>query len=343
MPNDETQRASVRVWLWTCTALVAAIVVVGGATRLTGSGLSITEWQPIRGAVPPMGAAAWDEFFALYQASPQYQLENTHFGLAEFKAIFWWEWGHRLLGRVIGLAVFLPLIVFWARRALPGWLKRRGTAVVLLVGFQGALGWFMVASGLVDEPRVSHLRLAAHLLTALLTYSVLIWTALDATAGHSRPTRSPLGRLLLGFFGLLTMQIGWGAFVAGLRAGLHYPTWPKMGAHWLPPEALEGMSPFRALVDGPVAVQFVHRWLGALVLIVGLTVLSRALRRAELRTSAVVTGLVLAGQFALGVLTVLNFYLQPVMYGVAHQAGALILVATTIVLIHQAGREQRPE
>lgn len=343
MLKPEKQSLGVRVWLWTCVALVAAIVVVGGATRLTGSGLSITEWQPIRGAMPPLGAQAWDEFFALYQSSPQYQLENAHFGLAEFKAIFWWEWGHRLLGRVIGLAVLLPLIAFWVAGRLPAWLKKRGLLIVVLVGFQGALGWFMVASGLVDEPRVSHLRLAAHLLTALLTYGVLIWTALSAKVGGSRPSKNPLGRLVAAFLVLLSAQIGWGAFVAGLRAGLHYPTWPKMGAYWLPPDASGGMSPLRAVIESPVAVQFVHRWLGAFVLVVGLVVVVRTWRRADLRFPGLVAGLALVGQFTLGVFTVLRFYLHPVSYGVAHQAGALVLVAATVVLLHKAGREPQSE
>jgi cytochrome c oxidase assembly protein subunit 15 len=341
--SERSQPSSfVRAWLWTCFALVALMVAVGGATRLTGSGLSITEWQPITGALPPLTQAAWDEFFAAYQASPQYQLENVHFELQDFKAIFWWEWSHRVLGRVIGLTVLLPLVFFWWRGALTPSLKRRGIIAFLLVVFQGALGWFMVASGLVDVPRVSHFRLAAHLLTALLTLVVLLWTALDVGRGDSHPARTRDGRAVAWFFVLVGAQIAWGAFVAGLRAGLYYPTWPRMGTRWVPEDMWGGLHPMQAIIDHPVAVQWVHRWLGAVVLVVGLTVLTRAAKKPALRTPAIATALALAGQFTLGVFTVLNFYRQPVLYGVSHQAGAVVLLIALTVLLYRAGRAPGP-
>lgn len=342
MSNNERTGPAVVAWLWTCVALIAAIVVVGGATRLTGSGLSITEWQPLTGTLPPMSAEAWDDFFALYQRSPQYQLENSHFGLSEFKTIFWWEWAHRLLGRVIGMALLLPLVAFWSSGRLPDWLKRRGMVAVLLVGFQGALGWFMVASGLVDEPRVSHLRLAAHLMTALATCGYVMWTALDAqqhapsTPGNGRRARE-VGIYVV----VLAVQILWGAFVAGLDAGFAYPTWPRMGTAYVPPDFVGDMGLLASLVDHPIAVQWVHRWLGAALVVVGLTVVTRAMAVPALRNAATIVAVALVGQFALGVVTVLRFYMEPVPYGVAHQAGGLLLVLVSVAFWHAAARADR--
>lgn len=339
MADSERHSKLIHAWLWTCTALVAAIVIVGGATRLTGSGLSITEWQPIRGTMPPIGDEAWEAFFALYRESPQYLHENAHFGMAEFKAIFWWEWGHRLLGRVIGLALLLPLIGFWATGRLSPWLKRRGIAAVVLVVFQGALGWFMVASGLVDEPRVSHFRLAAHLSTALLTLAFLLWTALDVRHGPSRPVGRGRSSEVLWFVAALAVQILWGAFVAGLDAGLHYPTWPRMGGGWVPPDLFGAYAPPLAIIQDAVTVQWVHRWFAVVVVALGLTVATRALRVPALRAPAVAVAALLCGQFVLGVVTVLNFYRHPVATGVSHQAGAVALLIAAVVLWHGATRQ----
>lgn len=326
-------------WLWSVAALIACIVLVGGATRLTESGLSITEWRPVSGVLPPLNEQAWQEAFSLYQASPQYQLDNPHFGLEEFQRIFWWEWAHRLLGRVIGLVVLVPLLVPSFRRRLAPWLRVRAYGVVALIGFQGALGWFMVASGLVDVPRVSHFRLSAHLLTALFALCFVIWTALDASRGR-RKVRGPMSRPIAVLTALLVVQIAWGAFVAGLDAGLYYPTWPRMGGRWVPPGFGAG-GIVSAVINDPVTVQWVHRWLGAALLVVGLTVSTRAIGVARLRRSALAVAVLLCGQFALGVATLLNFYLRPVLYGVTHQAGAVALLCACVLLLHDASVPRR--
>jgi len=334
----------VRRWLLLGAFLVAAMVVIGGITRLTGSGLSITEWNVLMGALPPLSERAWEVLFAKYQATPQYQLVNTHFSLSEFKTIFWWEYLHRLLGRALGIVFLVPFLWFLLRGHIRRDQVPRFAAIFGLGAFQGVLGWFMVASGLVDVPRVSHFRLAAHLVTAFLTYGLIVWTILDlASRGGPEGIRetgpAPLRRLAVAVSGLLALQIVYGAFVAGLKAGYIFNTWPMMGTGLIPP----GMATLSPLltdpVQNPVTVQFLHRMFGT-ALLAGAAWLAWRGRRAPAplaRSTGWFAGLVLA-QFILGVATILWLPTHPVLLGATHQAGALVVLTAALVMLHRMGR-----
>ena len=315
--SRERPRA-IALWLLAVAGLVFAMVVVGGITRLTESGLSIVRWDPVAGTLPPLGAADWQAAFDAYKASPQGALVNSGMDLTAFKSIFWWEYLHRLLGRVIGAAFALPLLWFAATRAIPKGYGWRLAGILALGGLQGAIGWWMVASGLVDRPSVAHERLAVHLVTALAILAACLWTALDLTEGR----RARLAGWVLPFVALLGVQIVWGAFTAGLRAGHAADTWPLMLGQVVPPLA--------SLVDDPLSVQFVHRSLAWLVAASALTVAwteRRAGHRAGLLAGAVVL------QFALGVLTIVHGV--PVALAAAHQAGAVLLLSATLWLAHR--------
>ena len=233
-------------WLLACCALVFAIVVVGGITRLTQSGLSIVEWQPLVGAVPPLDEGAWRDTFARYRATPEFRLRNFGMTLEGFKRIFWWEYAHRLLGRVIGVAFLVPFLYFLARGAISRPIAWRLAGIFALGAFQGALGWFMVKSGLVDDPRVSSIRLAAHLGTALVIYAAILWLALGLALGMDRRPREPAARHA-GILAVLVLVMALtGALVAGIHAGYAYNTYPLMNGHWVPPEILELSPAWRA-------------------------------------------------------------------------------------------------
>ncbi len=338
--STRTATRGVEVWLWIVALLIAAMVIVGGATRLTGSGLSITEWRPVTGAIPPLNEADWLHEFSLYQQSPQYQLENSHFTVSEFRAIFWWEWAHRLIGRLMGVLFFVPMLVFWLRGQLQGHLKTRALILLALGLWQGVLGWLMVASGLVDQPHVSHFRLAAHLLTAFFTLCVVAWTVLEVRSGRRWAWRTAQGRLALSALIYVFVQCAWGAFAAGLKAGYYYPTWPRMGEGLIPPSVAED-GLLDNLVNNPVGVQFFHRWFAVAVVIVALVAaisLAKADRRN--RSAAIVLALAALGQFVLGVVTILNFFKDPVLLGMSHQAGALVLMLTVVVAAYVGSREE---
>ena len=251
-------------WLYGVAILVFAIVVVGGITRLTESGLSITEWNLVGGVLPPLNSADWAAEYVLYQATPEFREINGPAGmnLAAFQQIYFWEWFHRLLGRIVGLAMFVPLVWFAARRSIPSDYTKRLIALLLLVGFQGALGWYMVQSGLADRTDVSHFRLAAHLLTALFLLAGLVWTALDlrqlARSGQDCPAR--LTSLAIGAALLLISQLLLGAWVAGLDAGQVSNSWPLMNGRFVP----DGIDTTRgaafALTHDTFLIHFVHRW-----------------------------------------------------------------------------------
>jgi cytochrome c oxidase assembly protein subunit 15 len=328
---SEPRRAVAR-WLYLGCLLIALLVTVGGVTRLTGSGLSITEWNVLMGTLPPLDAQAWHALWQKYQATPQYQQVNAHFTLEQFKTIFWWEYIHRLLARTLGLVFLVPFLWFLARGAFDRALRNRVILIFALGAFQGLLGWLMVASGLVDRPSVSHFRLAAHLLTALLTFSVTLWTAMETGGGAVAQTgsdsRSSL-RPLIAFSVLLILQITWGAFVAGLKAGGIYNTFPLMGGAVFPPGGGSLTPWIRNLFENPATVQFIHRMLGIALLGFGL-VLGRALRRAGQRgVGDLLIGAVLL-QFSLGVATILRWPASPVFWGAVHQAGAVLLLAATV-------------
>lgn len=322
-------------WLATCALLCAAMVVVGGITRLTGSGLSITEWRPITGVLPPLSHDAWERAFALYRESPQFRLVNAHFELADFQRIYRWEWTHRALGRVVGLTYLLPLLWLGLRRTLPRWLLARGAVLALLVGVQGLIGWLMVASGLRDEPAVSHLRLAAHLCTALFTFALTLFTWLEVRDGR-RHAGARSAAPVWAFLALLAVQITWGAFVAGLRGGLVHNTWPLMKGALVPQGVFFGAP----LLHDPAGVQLVHRWL-AFVVVAGALALAWQLRaRAEARVAARLVVLATAGQLGLGIVTLVHFHAAPVLLGTLHQFGAVVVLASAVALLHRAAERR---
>jgi heme a synthase len=310
--------------------------VVGGITRLTESGLSITRWDPVSGIIPPLSDADWQAAFDLYKQSPQGELLKGGMSLGDFKFIFFWEYVHRLLGRVIGLAFALPLIWFAWRRAIP---KGFGWKLGVLLGLgalQGAIGWWMVASGLVDRPDVSHIRLAVHLLTALTIYALLIWVALDLRALARSPVARParIGVAAIWAVCLLAVQMMFGAYVAGLDAGFAFNTWPLMGDE-LYPSAAEWMQPaLRNFVDNPVTVQFVHRWFAFAVMAGVVTLAWQAWKRGQ-RAAAWSLGGAVTVQILLGILTLRNGV--PLWLGVSHQAMAAILLGVILVNAHRLG------
>ncbi len=320
-------------WLLFVAALVFGMIVVGGITRLTESGLSIVEWAPVSGAVPPLSEASWQAEFAAYKASPQYAQVNTGMSLSEFKNIYFWEYVHRLLGRVIGLAFALPFLWFAARRAVPAGYGRRLTVLLVLGGLQGFIGWWMVASGLVDRPEVSHIRLAVHLMNALLILGVLVWVALDLLRLHrdadAKPAKVPT--IAIWAFAILALQIMFGAYVAGLEAGYAFSSWPMMGDAWFPADAPTLTPWLRNLVDNPIVVQFVHRWL-AFVAATAIALVARAAWLRGAHSLAIALVATVAAQILLGIMTLLT--------GVAlhlaatHQAMAAVLVAMLVWTAH---------
>ena len=322
-------------WLFAVAALIVAMVVVGGITRLTESGLSITEWKPITGAIPPLTQADWQHAFDAYKRIPEYQAFNRGMTLGGFKAIFFWEYLHRLLGRIIGLAFAAPLIWFAARKRIPAGYGWRLTALLALGGLQGAIGWWMVASGLSVRTDVSHIRLMVHLLTALIILAGIVWTALDLLALH----RSPLGfraRLTpLAGVALLVLftQLGFGALTAGLDAGYAYASWPLMGDALFPQGALPAGAGASELINNPTVVQFVHRGLACAAAAALLTLAWRA-GRAGSRVGLAVAALVTV-QIALGIATLLSGV--QIDLAVAHQLNAALLLIATVTAARSAG------
>jgi cytochrome c oxidase assembly protein subunit 15 len=320
----EKHRRPVAYWLLACAALVFAIVVVGGATRLTRSGLSIVEWQPLVGALPPLSQADWQELFAKYRETPEFRQVNFDMTLEGFKRIFWWEYFHRLLGRLVGVVFFVPFLWFLLRRKLEGALVWKLAGIFVLGGLQGALGWWMVKSGLVDDPRVSHFRLTAHLGLALAIFSAQFWLALDLLSPRERS--SPLWWAPLAVF-LMALT---GGMVAGLRAGHAYNTFPLMNGEVVPPEILMLEPWWRNFLYNMATVQFVHRgffWALAAAIPV-LWWRYRELRAAHFLMAAFVL------QASLGVSTLLLGV--PVALGTAHQGGAVLLLAAALWTAHSA-------
>jgi cytochrome c oxidase assembly protein subunit 15 len=334
MPTTDSSVRPIRLWLWTVAALVFAMVVVGGATRLTESGLSIVEWKPVTGTLPPLSAAEWQAEFEKYQAIPQYQLVNRGMSLDEFKTIFWWEWGHRLLGRLVGAAFLLPFLWFLWRGAIRSGLRGRLWAIFALGAFQGGVGWWMVASGLADRVHVSQYRLAFHLTLACLIYAAIVWTAqrLVAPPAARLPGRIQAGAIALCVLTLL--QIYLGALVAGLRAGLIYDTWPLMEGTFIPDASqLLFADPWWVnFFENALTVQFDHRMAGYVLFLVAL-LHAADVRRTAGQGAAFTRALLLFAavtvQAALGILTLL--YHVPLLLALAHQAMAMIVLTVTVM------------
>ena len=322
---------SVRWWLYGVAAMVFALIVVGGATRLTDSGLSITEWRPLMGIIPPLTDADWNDVFQKYRQIPEYQLVNRGMSLDAFKFIFWWEWGHRFLARMVGFAFAIPFFYFLARRRLPATLSWKLAGLFALGGLQGAIGWYMVASGLVDRVDVSHYRLALHLSVAFLILSLLLWSAFSLLPPRSVPSAVPpsAGRRLAAriLLVLIFVQVAAGALVAGLKAGLTYNTWPLMDGQ-LVPDGLLVMKPWYVNPFENVAmVQFNHRLLAYIIVAAVLWhafSIARSEREEQLRTSAMFLAAGVVAQAMLGIWTLLAAV--PLELGLAHQGVAAIVV-----------------
>jgi cytochrome c oxidase assembly protein subunit 15 len=331
---------AVAIWLLAVAVVVLAMVVVGGSTRLTGSGLSITEWKPVRGVVPPLDAAQWQAEFAHYQAIPQYQLINRGMTLDQFKGIYWWEWTHRLLGRLLGVVFFVPFVVFAVRREIPSRLFLRLAGIFVLGGLQGLIGWWMVASGLKDRVYVAPERLMVHLGLAFALLGALVWTALDAWAGWARQTLpSPWGRRALWLVGLIFVQVLLGALVAGNHAGLVYNDWPLMNGRFLP-DHYAGPGLWATLAHSHGAVQLHHRLLAYLITIVALGLGAAAWRSDYLARDAKLLALGVAGavlvQVALGITTLM--LTAPVGLSLAHQVMAAITLCAAVAFAWRARR-----
>jgi len=325
-------------WLLTGCLLIFIMVVVGGITRLTHSGLSISNYKLISGTIPPMNAAEWQEAFDLYKQYPEYQKLNNHFTLQDFKDIYFWEWLHRVIGRLIGLVFFIPFLYFLFKKQLSKPTIKKSIILMILGSFQGFLGWYMVKSGLVDNPDVSHYRLAAHLTTAFITFAYTLWVALDLIFPNKKKTNIKFRNLIrLGLLVLL-IQIIYGAFVAGLDAGFIHNSWPLMNEGKLIHETvyIEQTPVIKNFFEGKSGVQFVHRILAFIVVAFILTIWFKAKKMTitAYQLKGINALLVLVGlQFLLGVLTLI--YAVPVWLGVAHQVGAFFLLTAMTFTLHR--------
>ena len=336
-PSQQPHARGISRWLMICAAAVLAMALIGAITRLTESGLSIVEWNPVSGAIPPLNDADWQREYDLYQQSPQGMTVNKDMSLHDFKVIYFWEWIHRLWGRLIGVIYALPLLFFWRR--IPADTRPAFIGLLALGGLQGFMGWFMVKSGLVDQPMVSHYRLAAHLLLAAVIYALLLRLGLRfmtlpatgvATPDTRRVKRFAVATLVAAFITLI-----WGAFVAGLDAGMLYNTFPKMDAHWVPPELLQHSPVWVAFFEEHATVQFTHRVL-ALLLVVKVAVLWRMAHRLSVpqrardfaRYAAVMVGV----QAGLGIATLMTQV--NIVLATLHQGGAFVLLGLLTALVY---------
>ena len=326
------------IWLLTGSFLIFIMVVVGGITRLTESGLSMTNFKLISDALPPMNQAEWEAAFDQYKQYPEYQKLNSHFTLEDFKGIYFWEWFHRLLGRVIGIVFIIPFLYFLFKKQLSGPTIKKSIILFVLGGFQGFLGWYMVKSGLVDNPDVSHYRLAAHLITAFLTFSYTLWVALDLIFPQRKAIDKGTRNLIRTGMLVLIVQIIWGAFVAGLSAGLIHNHWPLMneGAYMHTTVLIEHTPTWKNFIEGKSGVQFVHRNLAYLVVIMILVIWykTRKINMSPLQGKGInmMVFLVFA-QFILGVFTLL--YAVPIWLGVLHQVFAFFLLSAMTFVLHR--------
>jgi cytochrome c oxidase assembly protein subunit 15 len=316
----------IRLWLYAMAFLVFCMVIVGGATRLTDSGLSITEWRPLLGTIPPLSEVDWLAAFEKYKLIPEYQIQNRGMALSEFKFIYWWEWAHRFLGRFIGVAFALPLIYFTLTRQIERTLWPKLLALFILGGAQGALGWYMVSSGLVDRIDVSQYRLAAHLTLAALIFAAIIWVAKGVGRKRQHLSSSDNWFAIL-LVALILLQIAAGGFVAGLDAGQGHATWPKMDGHWIP-SGLWVMAPgWKNIFENAMTVQFNHRVLAYIVLLATIIHVWRSFT-----LPAMFLAYAVFAQACLGILTLLLHV--PLASALAHQAGAMIVLALAVWNLH---------
>lgn len=337
---DTSRPRALALWLYGVAAMIVGMVVLGGITRLTESGLSIASWHPISGIIPPLSHAQWLAEFNNYKKIPQYEAFNRNMTLAGFKHIFFWEYVHRLWGRLIGFAFALPLIWFAVKRQVPKGYGWRLVGILALGGLQGAIGWWMVASGLAVRTEVSHIRLAIHLVTALVILSAVIWTALDfeERAKSQIALRARLGALGGLAIVLLLTQITLGAFTAGLRAGYAFATWPLMGDSLYPAGGPMLAPIWRNAVDNPIMVQFIHRWFAFVAAAALVWLAARAMRAGAKRRGALLIGLVCL-QIVLGISTLLSGV--EIVLAVWHQLNAALTLIAAVAAAHAIGRRSR--
>ena len=337
-PLDGHDRA-VGIWLLACAGMVFLMVLIGGITRLSGSGLSIMEWKPIMGALPPMSHAEWERVFALYREISQYKNVNHGMSLAEFQGIFWWEYSHRLWGRLIGIVFFLPFLYFLLRGYLrKAWAPKLG-AIFILGGLQGAMGWYMVASGFEDRDSVSQYRLVMHLGLALLIYALILWAALDLlqprSIGGTQAAARPLRRHAILLLVLVALELTLGGFVAGLHGGLIYTDFPLMNGDWIAPDVFTRVPWWTNLTENPGGAQFLHRVGAMLVTLALLSLVWRAWRSDVpdlMRGRMLLLLLALILQVGLGISTLI--LVVPLPLAAAHQGGAVVLLSATLFAMH---------
>ncbi|OJH45759.1 MULTISPECIES: heme A synthase [Paracoccus] len=336
-------RRAIRLWLMVLFAMVLAMIALGGATRLTGSGLSITEWAPVTGTLPPLNHADWQSEFEAYKQIPQYTEVNAGMSLSEFQYIYLWEWSHRLLGRLIGLVWAVGFLFFWATGRIPAGWKSRLLAVGALGGLQGAIGWWMVSSGLVEGmTRVASYRLATHLGIAFVILGLIAWYALQLSRSEAelirarRAGEAKLFGMSTGLLHLTFLQILIGALVAGIDAGRTYTGWPTMGGEWIPSAIWDGTLGWRNFFENPALVQFIHRMTGYLVAIFAVVVWMRSRKSPHKVTRGAFTVMIVAvaAQVALGIMNVIHA--SPLDLALSHQVGAVVLFSLILRARHHA-------
>jgi heme a synthase len=340
------RRRHLRAWLWSGASLTFLILIVGGITRLTQSGLSIVDWRPIMGVIPPLSEAQWQEAFDQYRQFPEYQQLRRGMSMEEFRFIFFWEYIHRVIARLIGLVFLVPFVWFWVRGYFNRPLLKRALLLFALGGMQGLMGWLMVRSGLVDRPHVSHYRLAMHLSLAFAIFGCCVWFATDLRERAVRALGADTRRLVIrGLYvvgALFALQVFWGALVAGLKAGNFFNTFPLMAGRWFPPNGLDLSPIWLNLLENPITVQWVHRVLGTVLLVAAaaffLRVRARSLDDRTRLLNASLLGLIVV-QYGLGVATLL--LRVPVSLGVIHQAMAMVIFGVWLLWLHDA-RESGP-
>ena len=334
-PHREARHVrAIRRWLFAVAGLIFLMVLVGGATRITESGLSIVEWQPVTGTLPPLSQADWQREFEKYQSIPQYRLLNRDMGLAEFQTIYWWEWAHRLLGRVIGIAFLLPFLFFLWRGWIGPPLRAQLWLIFALGAAQGAIGWWMVVSGLAERTEVSPYRLATHLVLACILFAASLWTAQRTGGGATAPVSMRSRAVALVLLGLVLLQIYFGALLAGLRGGLAYNTWPLIDGAFVPPVSeLFSLDPlFRNWFENILTVQFAHRMIAyalTLLALLHLGDLRRHPRSGPALRSALALAVGIGAQASLGIVTLVNQV--PPALALLHQAGAILVLALAVV------------
>jgi cytochrome c oxidase assembly protein subunit 15 len=345
LPALDIHHRAIRLWLYAVAALIFAMVLVGGATRLTESGLSIVEWKPVTGALPPVGEGAWQAEFDKYRTIPQFQQRNSAMTIAEFKTIFWWEWTHRLLGRLIGAAFLLPFLWFLAKGWIGPGLRGRLWVIFALGALQGGVGWWMVASGLTERVEVSQYRLATHLILACMIFAATLWTAsrLRARAPNEVPPRIRISAIAL--LVLVLLQIYLGAIVAGLRAGLIYNTWPLIDGSLIPHAAslLHETPWWRNLFENTLTVQFDHRMLAYTIFLLALlhaADVARTVRGGPVLAHALAFAAAVTLQAALGIATLLR--VVPIDLALMHQAMAVVVLSIAVVHAERMSARSNP-